>query len=631
MNQDKLSILKTRFGYTDFRPGQTEVIDAILAGKDVLAVMPTGAGKSLCYQIPALMLEGLTVVVSPLISLMRDQVSALRAVEIPAAFLNSSLSPGEYADTLRRASGGDYRILYIAPERLRREDMRNLAEAMCISLVVIDEAHCVSQWGHDFRPSYLLMPDFIGQLPRRPITAAFTATATGKVREDIIAMLRLESPFTLITGFNRTNLYFEVQKPKDKLIALLRYLREHPNKNGIVYCATRKMVEDLCQTLQTRGFAVTRYHAGLDDWERHKNQDDFIYDRKSLMIATNAFGMGIDKSNVSFVIHYNMPKNIESYYQEAGRAGRDGEPADCILLYSPQDVRINSFLITNTQDEEAEKDPLLVEHNLELLKQMTWYATSSDCLRSRLLSYFGETASHYCGNCSNCNTQYENIDITLAVRKILSCVYRIEQMGRRFGKTMVIDVLRGGKTEKIRNAGLDRLSTYGIMADADPHRLRLIMDALVNWGYLIITGEEYPVVSLAPSYRDVIGGEKSLTMMLPREDAGLKSQPQPQKQKPEAVPAKPLPKTILIKAALNEDGESTGDLFARLKELRSRLAQEAGVPAYIVFSDASLRDMCRKRPVTGDQFLTVSGVGTAKLEKYGEVFTRLIREYGKER
>jgi ATP-dependent DNA helicase RecQ len=627
MNQDKLSILKTRFGYADFRPGQAEVIDAILGGKDVLAVMPTGAGKSLCYQIPALILEGLTVVVSPLISLMRDQVSALRDAEIPAAFLNSSLSPGEYADTLSRASGGDYRILYIAPERLRREDMRNLAEALCISLVVIDEAHCVSQWGHDFRPSYLLIPDFIGQLPKRPITAAFTATATGKVQEDITAMLRLESPFTLITGFNRANLYFEVQKPKDKLIALLRYLREHPNKSGIVYCATRKTVEDLCRTLQTRDFSVTRYHAGLDDRERRLNQDDFIYDRKLLMIATNAFGMGIDKSNVSFVIHYNMPKNIESYYQEAGRAGRDGEPADCILLYSPQDVRINNFLITSTQEEEAEKDPVLVEHKLELLKLMTWYATGSDCLRSRLLSYFGETASHYCGNCSNCNTQYENIDITLAVRKILSCVYRIEQLGRRFGKTMVIDVLRGGKTEKIRNAGLDRLSTYGIMADTDPHRLRLIVDALVDWGYLLVTGEEYPVVSLAPSYRDVIGGERSLTLMLPREDA------RPKPQKPEAAPAKPPPKTILIKAALkaavHEDEEPAEDLFARLKELRSRLAQEAGVPAYIVFSDASLRDMCRKRPVTGDQFLTVSGVGAAKLEKYGEVFTRLIREYGK--
>ncbi|MDR1950056.1 MAG: RecQ family ATP-dependent DNA helicase, partial [Spirochaetaceae bacterium] len=468
MTQDTKTILNTRFGYAHFRPGQEAVIDTILSGRDTLAVMPTGAGKSLCYQIPALLLEGITVVISPLISLMRDQVQALVGAEIPAAFLNSSLSAAEYVDTLGRTARGEYRILYIAPERLRREDMRNLAETLGISLVVIDEAHCVSQWGHDFRPSYLLIPDFIEQLPVRPITAAFTATATGKVREDISSMLRLKNPFILITGFNRENLYFEVQKPRDtrdKLAVLLHYLGTHKNKSGIVYCSTRKGVEELCRTLEDRGFAVTRYHAGLDDRERHTNQDDFIYDRKPLMIATNAFGMGIDKSNVSFVIHYNMPKNIESYYQEAGRAGRDGENADCILLYSPQDVRLNTFLITSTQEEEGEKDPALVKHNLELLKQMTWYATTSDCLRSRLLSYFGETAPHYCGNCSNCNTGFENTDITLPARKILSCVYRIEQLGRRFGKNMVINVLRGAKTEKIREAGLDRLSTYGIMAD----------------------------------------------------------------------------------------------------------------------------------------------------------------------
>ncbi|MDR0709906.1 MAG: RecQ family ATP-dependent DNA helicase, partial [Spirochaetaceae bacterium] len=427
MRHDKLSLLKNSFGYTGFRPGQEAVIDALLAGKDTLAVMPTGAGKSLCYQIPALMLDGLTVVISPLISLMKDQVDALEDAGIPAAFLNSSLSQNEYNNTVSRVTEGKINILYIAPERLQRGLPSRLTASQNISLVVIDEAHCISQWGHDFRPSYLSITGFISQLPKRPTVAAFTATATGRVREDIIRILDLSDPFTLVTGFNRENLYFGVFRPRDKFQALLEILRERPGKSGIIYCATRKTVEELSRALNSRGFSTTRYHAGLDDTERHKNQDDFIYDRKTVMAATNAFGMGINKSNVSFVIHYNMPKNIESYYQEAGRAGRDGEQADCILLYSPQDVHLNRYLITNSRDEETERDEALIEHNLELLREMTFYATSRDCLRSRLLSYFGESAPHYCGNCSNCNTEFAETDITVPVQKILSCVYRIEQ------------------------------------------------------------------------------------------------------------------------------------------------------------------------------------------------------------
>ncbi|MDR1971645.1 MAG: RecQ family ATP-dependent DNA helicase, partial [Treponema sp.] len=451
-------MLKNYFGYPRFRPGQEEVIDAVLAGRDVLAVMPTGAGKSLCYQIPALLLEGLTLVVSPLISLMKDQVNALQEAGVPAAFLNSSLMAGEYAETISRAVRGEYKILYIAPERLKKGFPSQLTAPPSpgISLVVIDEAHCVSQWGHDFRPSYLEITGFIRQLSRRPIAAAFTATATGRVREDIKRILALNDPYALTTGFDRENLYFEVRKPADRFGALLECLASRRDRSGIIYCSTRKTVEELCHALGTRGFGVTRYHAGLDDRERRNNQDDFIYDRKPLMVATNAFGMGIDKSNVSFVIHYNMPKNIESYYQEAGRAGRDGEKADCILLYSPQDVRINKYLITNSQgpapDSGGVKDQALVDHNLELLKEMTFYAVSSDCLRSRLLAYFGERHPGYCGNCSNCNTAFEETDVTIPARKIISCVYRLRERGRSFGKTMVINILRGSKNEKIQSS-----------------------------------------------------------------------------------------------------------------------------------------------------------------------------------
>jgi ATP-dependent DNA helicase RecQ len=516
---NKADILKNYFGYTRFRPGQAELIDAILAGRDVLAVMPTGAGKSLCYQIPALLLEGLTLVISPLISLMKDQVAALRNAGVPAAFLNSSLGPGEYTDTIFRAAAGEYKILYIAPERLGRGGLPvQFAEAAGlpgISLVVIDEAHCVSQWGHDFRPSYLEITAFIRQLAARPITAAFTATATGKVREDIARSLALNDPYALTTGFDRGNLYFEVQKPKDRMGALLECLAPRRGKSGIIYCSTRKTVEEVCRALTMRGFAATRYHAGLDDRERRENQDDFICDRKPVMVATNAFGMGIDKSCVSFVIHYNMPKNIESYYQEAGRAGRDGEKADCILLYSPQDVRINTFLINNSQDDEGIKDQARVDHNLALLKEMTFYATTSDCLRSRLLAYFGESGPACCGNCSNCNTVFEETDVTIPARKIISCVYRLKERGRAFGKTMVISILRGAKSEKIRTSHCDTLSTYGIMADTDSHRIRQVMDHLIAEQYLGLEGDEYPVLALRPKYREAFGEEKALRMMLP--------------------------------------------------------------------------------------------------------------------
>jgi ATP-dependent DNA helicase RecQ len=601
MKQDTRGVLKTYFGYTGFRPGQEPVIDALLSGRDALAVMPTGEGKSLCYQIPALMLDGLTIVISPLISLMKDQVNALRESGVKAAYLNSSLFPGEYGETIRRASLGEYRILYIAPERLLKEELRRFAETQPIPLVVIDEAHCVSQWGHDFRPSYLQIREFIRSLAERPITAAFTATATPKVKDDILSALELQDPYVLTTGFDRRNLYLAVERPKDKRAALLDYLGTRKHQSGIVYCSTRKAVEEIHALLLHHGFAAARYHAGLEDRERHENQDDFLYDRKQVMVATNAFGMGIDKSNVSFVVHYNMPKNIESYYQEAGRAGRDGEDAECVLFYSGQDVRINSFLITNSREEEDERDEALIQHNLELLKYMTYYATGTGCLRSHILSYFGETAPNYCGNCSNCRTLYDSVDISLAAQKIISCIYRLKQRGRNFGKAMVVNILRGSKNEKIKSLGLETLSTYGIMADEDAHRLRSMLDYLIEQGYLAVKPGEYPVLETTGRSGEIVFEKKTLSMMLPRKiDAPLRT-----------VLPQPVDEVLLSK----------------LKDLRREIAQQAHLPSYIVFTDASLRDMCRKRPRTREQFLEVSGVGEIKTEKYGDAFTALIRDY----
>ncbi|GHV60785.1 ATP-dependent DNA helicase RecQ [Spirochaetia bacterium] len=606
---DKHTILKNSFGHTEFRPGQEEVIDAILAGQDVLAIMPTGAGKSLCYQIPALMLDGLTVVISPLISLMKDQVNALTAAGVRAACLNSALSPAEYIEVISKAARGDYSILYIAPERLSGAEIQRFADAQSIPLVVIDEAHCVSQWGHDFRPSYLQIAAFISSLRRRPVTAAFTATATSKVKEDILWALKLREPHTLTTGFDRENLYFGVEKPKDKAAALLEFLSKRKNRSGIVYCSTRKTVEEVWSLLLGKGFPATRYHAGLPDRERHENQDDFQYDRRPIIVATNALGMGIDKSNVSFVVHYNMPKNIESYYQEAGRAGRDGGPAECVLFYSGADVQINQFLIKNSRDEEEEKDEALIAHNLELLKQMTFYATGTDCLRSRLLSYFGEKPPSFCGNCSNCLTKFEEADIRVDAQKIISCVYRLKQRRRSFGKTTVIDILRGSKRERILSMGLDTLSTWGIMADTDAHRVRVILDYLVDKGYLTLEGNEYPVLVLCAASEKILRLKEPLIMMVPRE-----SEPPPSHKKPIALDL--LPEDEI--------------LFTKLTRLRKKLAQEAGAPAYIIFPDSSLRDMCRKRPVTERMFMEISGVGAVKNEKYGPIFTALIREHEEE-
>ncbi|MCL2244573.1 MAG: DNA helicase RecQ [Treponema sp.] len=614
---NKHSILRDKFGYSYFRPGQEETIDSILAGTDVLAVMPTGAGKSLCYQIPALLLDGITIVISPLISLMKDQVSALREAGCGAAFLNSSLSSGEYACAMRDIAGGNVQLLYIAPERLQKTDMLNFADNYNIPLVVVDEAHCVSQWGHDFRTSYLQIADFINGMDTRPVVAAFTATATVKVRDDIKKMLALRGPFVINTGYDRPNLYFEVQKPKDKKAALLECLEKRKNSSGIIYCATRKTVDETCRMLISCGIDAARYHAGLDDSERRKNQDDFIYDRRPVMVATNAFGMGINKSNVSFVIHYNMPKNIESYYQEAGRAGRDGAPADCILLYSGQDVRINQYLITHNDEEETVNEKLAA-HNLELLKQMTFYAMADSCLRRRLLAYFGESAPAVCGHCSICLTEFNETDITIEAKKIVSCVYRLKQRSRSFGKTMITDILRGSKNEKILRFGLDTLSTWGIMSETDAHRIRIIMDYLIDEGLLMQEGSEYPVITLGEAGA-LLRDEQRVFMKLPQEQ---------RKQSRAKEPFLNAGRVSIPSAPEIQDAPEDLDeaLLDKLKKLRKELAASESVPAYIVFSDASLRDMCKKMPVTLDQFTDISGVGRIKLEKYGKPFIALIRE-----
>ncbi|AEF80191.1 DNA helicase RecQ [Leadbettera azotonutricia] len=642
MALSKHKVLEDFFGFKSFRPGQEETIDAVLAGRDVLAIMPTGAGKSLCYQIPALMLPGLTIVISPLISLMKDQVEGLKDSGVQAACLNSSISPAEYNETMDSILAGKLKLLYIAPERLQRAELPRFAAGQGIPLVVVDEAHCLSQWGHDFRQSYLDIAGFIKSIKPKPVTAAFTATATPKVREDIITLLRLKETnddkgaFIITTGFDRPNLYFEVQKPgkngcasKDKNTALLDCLKTRTDKSGIIYCATRKAVEEVWDLLLRRGFGVTRYHAGLGDAERKKNQDDFLYDRKPIIVATNALGMGIDKSNVSFVIHYNMPKNIESYYQEAGRAGRDGAPADCILLYSGQDVKINEFLIARSDEESNESNPDLVEHNLELLKQMTYYATGNGCLRQRLLSYFDEQSQGYCGNCSNCLTAFDEVDISLEARKIISCVYRLKQRNRAFGKVMIIDILKGSRSEKVVSQGFDTLSTWGIMREASAHRIRAILDWLVEEGYLLQSAGEYPVIEMGIKAGDFLKGSKPLMMMLAKE-APPREIPFREKAKAAEKPGAWENADAGVRTKTEESlAESSFDeaLFAKLKELRRQLAAKEGFPAYIVFSDASLRDMCRKLPKTLEEFPGVSGVGQVKTGKYGLPFTSLIREH----
>ena len=598
---DKLSVLKDYFGHDSFRDGQEQIVDALLDGRDALCIMPTGAGKSMCYQIPALLFDGVTIVVSPLISLMKDQVGSLVQSGVPAAYINSSLSYPQFLRVLSNVEHGKYKIIYVAPERLLTDGFLDTCKKIKISMVAVDEAHCVSQWGQDFRPSYLKIVSFIKSLENRPIVGAFTATATNDVKEDIKKILRLENPFEITTGFDRPNLFFGVIKSSSKDEKLIDLIRERGDRSGIVYCATRKNVESVCELLCDNGFSATRYHAGLDEYERRKNQEDFVFDRKNIMVATNAFGMGIDKSNVTYVIHYNMPKNIESYYQEAGRAGRDGGEADCILLYSPKDVRLNRFMIENSEGNDEltiEENEQIRERDFERLKHMTFYSTTNDCLRGFILRYFGGEKKAYCGKCSNCLSVHKLVDVTIDAQKIMSCIARTEQ---RYGKTVICDVLKGSKSEKILKAELNNQSTYGIMKEVTARHIFGTIDFLAEKEY-ISADNETEALKLLPKSRDVLFGRERLVMK-------------------KVENSEKVVKTHRPEVPVN------ADLLDALKALRKSIASKKSVPAYVIFSDATLIDMCKKCPETSDEMLEVSGVGRTKLEKFGKEFLEVIAKF----
>lgn len=609
----KEEALKKYFGYDSFREGQELLVDSVLQGRDVLGVMPTGAGKSICYQIPALLMPGITLVISPLISLMKDQVSSLNQAGIHAAFLNSSLTAGQYRTALKYTLEGRYKIIYVAPERLLTEEFLAISRQLNISMLSVDEAHCISQWGQDFRPSYLKILDFVNQLPRRPVLSAYTATATREVREDILALLNLQDPICLTTGFDRKNLKFMVQHPQDKFKTVLRYLKEHEDGCGIIYCLTRKAVEEVCEKLRKEGYPVTRYHAGLSDNERRENQEDFIYDRKRIMVATNAFGMGIDKSNVRYVIHYNMPKNIESYYQEAGRAGRDGLPSECLLLYAGQDVVTNQFFIDKMEQEELDVQTAEVirEREKERLKKMTFYCFTNECLRDYILRYFGEYGSNYCGNCSNCLTQFEEKDVSETAKLLIGCVKTSRQ---RYGMTVIVDTLRGSKAAKIQKLRMNENPYYEKGAEIPVYQLRQVLNYLIMQEYLLLTDDEYPVVRLTERSEAVLNGTQTVLMKVAKEEPKMKNE-----KKGKAAKAA---KTSKVSEGLERDIDR--ELFRKLRELRLEIAKEEKVPPYIVFSDKTLIQMCRTRPKTKEEMLMVSGVGEMKYEKYGKRFLEAI-------
>lgn len=598
--------LKVLFGYDAFRPGQESVIDSILSGKDVCSIMPTGAGKSVCYQIPAMLLPGITLVISPLISLMQDQVKALNEAGIAAAFINSSLSERAFHETVRKTRNGDYKILYVAPERLVTEGFIELAKTIEISMVTVDEAHCISQWGQDFRPSYMNISQFVDMLEKRPIVSAFTATATENVREDIICTLGLQDPFVLVNGFDRENLFFQVEKPKSKEQYILDYVASHESESGIIYCATRKNVDNLYNLLESKGFSVAKYHAGMGAEERKRMQDDFVFDFTSIVVATNAFGMGIDKSNVRYVIHYNMPQSMENYYQEAGRAGRDGLEAKCILLFSAQDIVINRLLLDHKEmtDLSPEELATVKERDMQRLQSMERYCYTTECLRNYILKYFGEKPEKPCGDCGNCLHTFETLDMTDAAKQIINCVYESRQ---RFGKTIIIDTVAGAKTARLAEIGAVNYKSYGVLASTNKKLIRRLVEQMVAEGYLRVG--DYQVVKLG-NFQALKDPETTVMVKITDDDK------LPQRAE------KPKKKTN-GKDALTAAGFK---LFDKFRKLRLQIAREENMPPYIIFSDKTLIDMAVKMPRSKSEMLEVSGVGENKYGKYGERFLRVIEE-----
>ena len=591
---NKEEILKHYYGYDSFRPAQAEIIETILSKRDVLAIMPTSAGKSICFQVPALMLDGITIVVSPLISLMYDQVTSLKEMGIQAILLNSAMTSLEYYQAIEQLQRGEVKLLYVAPERFEQEGFLEMMQGIQISMVAVDEAHCISQWGQDFRPSYQNIDTFVVQLPTRPIVAAFTATATPRVRLDIKQQLKLQLPFEVVTSFDRANLYFGMEEPRDKMSRLLELIKE--KEPTIVFCNTRKEVEKVCEKLQKKGIAADWYHAGLSPEARSKVQEDFIFDRIDVIVATNAFGMGIDKSNVRKVIHYNMPKDIESYYQEAGRAGRDGEPAECILLYGAKDIIINKFLVKQNEDKVG----------MAKLNEMIDYCRTVRCLRGFMLDYFGQKdIPEDCGNCTNCLNKVELSDVTPQAQMILSCIIRMKE---RYGMSKVSEVLRGSKRAEMKALHFDQLSTYGIMKDYSDKALKEFISSLIADRYIETEGLQYPILQVS--------------------DLGKKALKNREKIEVKPVVAQILQKPDAIQQHQVQDNAPFDEvLYDRLRSIRMDLAFAQHVPPFLVFSDKTLKEFCRHLPTTDREFLQISGVGEKKLETYGEAFMKVIREY----
>lgn len=582
-----LDILKTYFGYDSFRMNQQQAIDNILNGKDTVVIMPTGGGKSICYQIPALMLPGMSIIISPLIALMKDQVDSLKGNGIEATYLNSTLSYQEIALRMREIGEGKYKIIYVAPERLETDDLQHIFHNNEISMVAVDEAHCVSQWGHDFRPSYNRIKSVIERLPKPPIVCALTATATTKVKEDIIHQLGLKNPGVFESGFDRPNLFYGAYRGINKEQFIVDYCTKRPSKGGIVYCATRKEVEHLQDLLSRKGIKAGMYHGGMQPEQRRINQEDFIYENIDVMVATNAFGMGIDKSNVRYVIHHNMPESMEAYYQEAGRAGRDGEPAECILLFSPADVQIRRFLLEQSTDQDSAR----ISHKYEKLQQMVDYCYVSSCLRKHILAYFGEVIEKDdCGQCSNCTQEMIKEDITVDAQKVFSCVVRMKE---RFGIGVIAQVLKGSKVKKLERYSFNELTTYGIMSGRTLDSIKLLIQSLIAEGYMVLTTDAFPVVRITEKAVNVLKNGEKVFGYEPAERVR----------------------------------EEDHGLFDALRQLRKSIAEEEKIPPYGVFSDATLKEFCKHYPIEDAQFMDIKGVGQKKLDKYGDRFMACIKTY----